>query len=136
MNTVNPESERAASFKEAKILETVADLNVVLGLSGEITPLAGIELARACALMLMMAVKQDGAEEFFHNIVEECDAPHDTLALVVGHFVMQALGEARLDLTTLAAKQFLMAAGHIIGPDHLDALRKNVAFMIRVEGFQ
>lgn len=138
MNNVNPDRERATTFKETKICEATTDLNTVLRLSGEVSPVAGIELSRTIALAFLHVVAGDGVEEFFANLISEMDVVDgDESVKAIAHFVLQAFGEASgMNTTSLSGKQSLLTTASVLGPDNLESLRKNVAFMIRVEGFQ
>lgn len=101
-----------------------------------ITPAAGVELARVCGRTMALLSAVDMPEEHFSTMIGEMDGAmgEDNLAAqTVGHFVMQALCD-RVGMN-LKGKKFLMEVATILGPDQLENLRRNVAFMIKVEGF-
>lgn len=138
MNSVNPDHERATEIKRNEIFKATSFLNEALRLPGEVDPAAGIELSRTIALAFLHVVAGDGVEEFFANLISEMDVVDgDESVQAIAHFVLQAFGEASgMNTTSLSGKQSLLTTASVLGPDNLESLRKNVAFMIRVEGFQ
>lgn len=114
------------NMEEQAIFAATSTLNDLLRNLGEARPTTNLELARTAALILNVLARQDQVEEWFNDLTNNLgDA-------AIGHFVLQALCEGPLDILM---KGRLLSVADVLGPDHLDGLRRNVAFMIKVEGF-
>lgn len=97
------------------------------------TPAEAVELARVCGLLLVQLAEIDLPEENFLEVIAQFQGPPtDVTAYVVGLFVMQSLAAIHMDRE---GKQQLVEIADLLGPDHLETLRRNVAFMVKVESF-
>lgn len=141
---------------ESEIFEKCADLeNEIFKKCADITNMlapetldkirvaAATELARLAGRVLGVLARLDDPEEHFAEVIGQLDGPigeDGTAGAAIGHFVMQAFGaEYNYDgdvCFTSARKHTLINMIDILGPDHLEALRKQVAFMMKVDGFR
>jgi hypothetical protein len=126
-----------SSAKEAAIFSATEAVITAIGEpDGTLTVAALVELSKAAGRILAALAANDMPEESFSNMRSEFDGPmgeDELTGAVVGHFVLQNLGD---DVPmNLDGKKYLMEIGSILGSDHLEGLRRNVAFMIKVEGF-
>lgn len=130
---------------ENEIWRKCADITNMLALEilDKISGASAIELARLAGRVLGVLARLDDPEEYFAEMIGQLDGPmgEDGLACAaIGHFVRQAFGaEYNYDgdvCFTSARKHTLINMIDILGPDHLEAMRKQVAFMMKVDGFQ
>lgn len=131
---------------ENEIFEKCADITNMLTLENidEIgLTSAATELARLAGRVLGVLARLDDPEEHFAEVIGQLDGPmgeDGSAGAAVGHFIMQALG---VEFNSVGSVCFTSARKHtliemidVLGPDHLEALRKQVAFMMKVDGFR
>lgn len=90
-----------------------------------VTSAAAIEMVRLAVFMLNKVEEVDGIQELIHP------DDVDLKASVWGQILMCNTVETM----TVDHKGYLLAVAEHMGPDWLEWLRRDVAFMIRVEGF-
>jgi len=130
---------------ESEIFEKCADVTSVIApktIDG-ISVAAATELARLAGRVLSVLAQLPDPEEHFSEVIGQLDGPMSedgSAGAAIGHFIMQALG---IEFNSCGSVCFTSARKHtlinmidILGPDHLEALRKQVAFMMKVDGFR
>lgn len=116
---------------EAEIFNLTKRLMTVLQPGGSINdllrPAPAVELARCAKMILGVLAHGEMPEEDFSELPDDPQ--------VMGHFTLQAFGVGD-ETFGLARKQKLMEVAIVLGRDNLESLRRDVAFMIKVEGFK
>lgn len=126
---------------ENEIFKKCADITNMLAPEtlDKISVASATELARLAGRVLGVLARLDDPEEHFAEVIGQLDRDNAAGA-AIGHFVRQAFGaEYNYDgdvCFTSARKHTLINMIDILGPDHLEALRKQVAFMMKVDGFR
>lgn len=127
--------ERLDSVERA-IFDTTKAAVQALPKPDEVSPAAATEIAWCVGRMLAVLASVDQPEKYFAEVLTQVDGPmgeDGKYAQVVGHLVMQAFGE---DIGLGATRKMtLIEIGEVLGPDNLESLRKQVAFMIKVDEF-
>ena len=124
--------------KQQAVFDKVNELNLVLASEGGISVPANTVLAQLAGRLLAIIAAEDMPEEAFADVLIEAGrdtgGQNDPLAQVIGHFTLQAFGDGTG--WNAVTKKRLVEIADVLGPDNLDSLRKYVAFMIKVEGFE
>lgn len=125
MNEIARDDDAKSEALQENIFSTCTAIRGMTEDATYVTPAAAIEMVRLAVFMLNKVEEVDGISELI-------DSEFDLKASVFGQILMvnTTLGQMNLD-----HKAYLMAVAAHMGPDWLDSLRRDVAFMIKVESF-
>lgn len=121
MNEANTQAETMQN----EVFKTCHYVRELTEDSTHLTTAAGIELVRLAVFLLNKAEEIDSVEE----IIRAEDIKFE--AAVWGQLLMAGTQ----DFMHLEHKQYLTAVASHMGPDWLEWLRRDVAFMLKVESF-
>lgn len=126
MNEIAHDDDGRSEMVQDAVFKLIADMRELIAANPDhMTPAAGIEMVRLAVAMLNEAENIDGIQE----IIRPEDI--DFKASVWGQILMCVTEEHM----PLAHKQWLMSVASHMSPDWLEWLRRDVAFMVKVESF-
>lgn len=94
----------------------------------DVTPAAAIELSRILAYGANILAQIDMCEEHFEETVKRVRPE------AMGHLLMQEFGTGRA--FNAERKMRLLQITEVLGPDNIESFRRDVAFIVKMDGFR
>ena len=117
--------ERAEQVQEVIFTFTNFLRNVY---ADDVTPAAAIELSRILAYGANILAQIDMCEEHFAETVVRVRPE------AMGHLLLQEFGEGRA--FNVERKIRLLQIAEVLGPDNIESFRRDVAFIVKMNGFR
>lgn len=125
MDEIARQDDERTEATQTAIFDACAHIRGLANDGDVVSPAAAIEMVRLAVFMLNKVEEVDGIQEVIHP--EDIDLK----ASVWGQLLMTNTEERM----SIDHKAWLIAVAEHMGPDWLEWLRRDVAFMIKVESF-